>query len=1232
MTENLEKNKCPSRTLFIGVGGVGSKIIRLVADKCDNTDTTNIKFVVMDTDVNDLRKLRDGAPVDIRAIQTSSTQTVGAYLNYDVDASQQWFPKNSILYNKTVSEGAGQVRAISRLALNATIRQGNIKPLYNAIDELFAKDGRDLKQALRIYIVSTSAGGTGSGIAMGVSQLIRLYMTQNYPESNCMIRGMLILPGVLDTVITSEKERNSIRRNGYATIKEINAFMMLGSRFFEVDKDLSRYRDLFLGFPVPEGQDVSLRELPFDFCFLLDRLDLNQGNMKNLSQYIDYAAQSLFEQNIGPMQGKAFSVEDNIVKEAADKKMLGRNRFGAIGAAVVQYPYETIANYVAKSWAIEQIGGESVTEGWLQYDREYLRLMNEYRKHGGARETPPVRGTVYVDKLKQSESKLSAQLRRRYLGGDDIDAVAERIDEEISDYFVRLNRVLRERLMGIPSYKEQYDALRALTSKAHFNNEMNRGKYTSYFGKIDDYASESRKSAASTGKSAGNAIFWDEEMRVSNNIQEYAVESILKAEDGAIHPNAMRAYLYSLSDAFSKRIEEVEEIIKRAEETMTEFAPSTKSKKFKPPLSVKKGSDVGDRTRQDVLSDESKYRSCGWLQKRKLKPLYNELAKWAAAYIKAIDEYAENAARLKAYELGKAYILKVVSAFEKFYDKFPGKVKKLHVQQEDLEKELEFSNGDSVTRICATKELLREIVERCSQNADELLPEQLNARIYNALKRNVILEREMENDTGIVDKRTDVFDQEILKFFEKSVRDNCKDILDKNILEAIQWECELKALIEEKRKYDIRGDLSEEKPNAVSLDKQYVSKYIASRISEGKLLASPGISIATFTEPRKVSECAFNEELKLSRTIKVDDYINSSAGASKSVSKYELHFFEALYNITPDKLARFAAKKSSETGIRDAGIYFDAYQDYMKGVGPDSTKSMVISPHIDKRWDTIAVMPEIDMEYQKESFKRIHLAMFYGIVYGLIKRRQITVYNPEKKYFQLESKDGEFKDLIVSNGSPCDEFYEVLDSLYRDRSAVEAILEIADEYRHKDEEKHTKFDDTEFVKHVKSLKLDYFDDQDVDDTAVDSVFAIPLLYYKSIPNSKRDDSELILMIESVIDAFKNEIRVFDCSADRLSHLTKLMGDQFELLRNGYHSNLDKFLQDAAISRSYDDNDVVKWIIRKLKELTEGIEANESVDSENKPIESPATEPEYKAKSDNAEDSEPTDENSDAASE
>ena len=114
--EKVQSNKVNAPILFIGVGGIGSKIVKGVADRAINDDTSNIRFVVMDTDVNDLLTVNKGA--EIVAIQTSSTSSVESYLKNDKDAKHNWFPENKMMDSKTVSEGAGQVRAISRLAVN----------------------------------------------------------------------------------------------------------------------------------------------------------------------------------------------------------------------------------------------------------------------------------------------------------------------------------------------------------------------------------------------------------------------------------------------------------------------------------------------------------------------------------------------------------------------------------------------------------------------------------------------------------------------------------------------------------------------------------------------------------------------------------------------------------------------------------------------------------------------------------------------------------------------------------------------------------------------------------------------------------------------------------------------------------------------------------------------------------------------------------------------------------
>ena len=52
--EILKDNVVDALTLFVGVGGTGSKIVTRVAELCSPGEVENINFVCLDTNVNDL--------------------------------------------------------------------------------------------------------------------------------------------------------------------------------------------------------------------------------------------------------------------------------------------------------------------------------------------------------------------------------------------------------------------------------------------------------------------------------------------------------------------------------------------------------------------------------------------------------------------------------------------------------------------------------------------------------------------------------------------------------------------------------------------------------------------------------------------------------------------------------------------------------------------------------------------------------------------------------------------------------------------------------------------------------------------------------------------------------------------------------------------------------------------------------------------------------------------------
>ena len=254
-----------------------------------------------------------------------------------------------------------------------------------------------------------------------------------------------------------------------------------------------------------------------------------------------------------------------------------------------------------------------------------------------------------------------------------------------------------------------------------------------------------------------------------------------------------------------------------------------------------------------------------------------------------------------------------------------------------------------------------------------------------------------------------------------------------------------------------------------------------------------------------------------------------NATGTDTVSKYEIHFFNALYNITPDMLSRFKSPdecKEDAQFSEEAGIYFKAYHDYIKKIGPDSTKSSTISLHVDKRWDSLTEMPEISLDAHYKEMVKIHSALVYGIVHGMIITHPSSRYDAQKRIYALEDTEGDRTALIVSNNTECDEFYEVLDALYRDRASVAKIYEMQAERCKYDIDANRRYSESAFVRDTASFKIGD------GHPAPTSVFEIPLAYYNSLPRSKMDDNELSIMIDSVISVLEKEVSKYEQEVDR----------------------------------------------------------------------------------------------------
>jgi len=1227
----VKANEINATYLFLGVGGCGCDIVKRIAKRCHPLERENISFVCMDTDVNDLKRIKDELPF-VRTIQTSTTQTVGAFLDNDDDARKNWFPKSAVMYDKTMSEGAGQVRAISRLALDATIKTGRIRPLYDAIDALFRKTGKEMKQSMRCIIASSASGGTGSGMILPTAMLVREYVKEKYPNSALLTRALLLLPETLDSVIDSQTERDSQARNGYATIKELNAFMIKGSGFVDLDPDMQQYSGLGVKVPVAGSDKLkNLSNLPIDFCFLMDGQDAEDSTLTNYNQYKEQAAIALYEQNIGPMHRKSASTEDNIIKELAKAK--GRNRFGGIGAGIVKYPYDRIVDYIACDLAIDSIGGEGDAAKWTKYDKAFDIYKLNQKKMGIPQSEQMKKYEFYPKEVQDAHDSFSKDLQNVYLN---------EMDKRIKNYLTKLS----DYAAGLITQNKEIGNAKAGAEGIKISDADKVKKEAQaliqYHKKVTEVDKNSSLKITKLVERNIESIFTNTDVKTAVKVsEEYAIENLLRFdEDGSVtHPCAARCYLYKLQEILTKQISETSaECDNKAKQLINTIG----STEYDLDGKHKTRGMQGIAELKDISGKPLTYKSS------KEKALIAKCTPYFTTFKKKIEEYYTEVAKLVAYKVANDYIESYSAEYERFFDSFVQKTKNLTTDKIDIIEELKYKNGNSEMNVCADADVLKSLsrttVISNSKDSTLLTPE-VNGAIFDQVKKNALYRRDKDaagENMFIENTSKDIFDETLMGYFKQTIRDNA-DKLNVNIIRAIALEYEVKERL---------------KNPEFTFNQKDAEAYIRTKMQQGARIAAPSVQRMQNVEPREVKRAAYHKNLLDDRKFAIRTLVENG-DECETVSEREIRFYNALYNVTPDKLKKFAAPYETETGAKDGGVYFKAYRSYSRHIGPDSTKNAAMSTHIDKRWDSIKVMPELDDAYQKKIINNIHKAFIYGIVHDAIQHKSLSNKVHGKSIYTYYNSEDRYEELVVPNGTLCDEFYEILDSLYVNAKVVEDINEnIKSRKRIMSVMKNCNYEGTEFFKDMASFNLiDICDGKprkaktaeqiekiaakieecnnnllrfdewiktpellegeelnkfkalvpnakfegeyptkdeiieakrtyEYDENTIlveneTSLFAIPLVYYYSLPNSSRFISELTAMVDAVIDVFREEYETWEKGEDVKFVLCNRLLNEFSLLKKNYKKYTNGVFK---VPENEDENEVLDIVSRRIQDV------------------------------------------------
>lgn len=1130
-------------TLIVGLGGTGSKIVLRVAEKVSEEQRKSIGFAVFDTDVNELRQISENNPF-VHTIQTSTKLSVGEYLDIDVHSRDTWFPVNAILNSKTLTEGAGQVRAISRLALETAIRAGKMESLHQAIENLYKLEGNEYEQALRVIIVSSLAGGTGSGLILPVALYIKNYLATRFRQSANITRGFFLLPEVFYEVIKGQAERNNLKSNAYATLRELDAFLMKGDSTLH-----EKYKDsVKIDFPCAgTGEYEQYNVRPYDYCFLFDAQNADGKKLDSFNQYLDHAANCIYAQSIGPMNKRSNSSEDNTIRKLCSEK--GRNRYAGAGTSMLIYPNEDVKEYLALTWA-----SECVSDQWLVFDKMFKERKEEIARmrRQGLKVVDVNAAKCYVETVEQmakDKDPFAAAIVNACGRYDE--SGFTKISNKWDDYMDALmNKIEMENSSG----QEELDSARTKVSvamneltpdnnsgvlktgddtwEAYINTYLALQKYK---GMIMKYADESSHTIAYT-------IFKASAESAVSDKQKFRLETYLRdADNSFIHPSAVRYFLYKVLDGMKKRRISIQDECEEIEKFFDGFEAAY----FDDPKTDDVEETVNDLARTKKVSLKDRIRKRLSSDQEDLKAAYS-------TYLQKADDYRVQSVLLAVFEEGIDYVQSLCDAFQKFFMSFDEKIATIEKKRSVIEKKYNSMKGTAARYVCASSVCLHAMSDEMPYTGsyitiDNELAEDIYVRVrsyamlpkkterLNSKSRRARKSEEQNEYSGYF---SDIFEYGILNYFADAVEETYGDIVNMDVITAIEKEASYEHGI---------------------YDPAKVEQYVKHVFDETKILAAPFIEKPLGEEKDPINSCAYNVNLNphddSPRSKLIDKELRNFGGEEdKDVPMNMILFYKSFYGLRANDLSKFAPPQKTDTYNRSAGEYYKAYFELIANIHPEPHKSKVITPHIDRWWHNVVMLPDLDEENQARQEEEIYSAFFWGIVGRYIDMFE-TGYD-QRMYRLLVEKLGmenEESRLIVSNSTPCDQLYEVLDSLAIYPELVRNIILNKEKIISEEIDNNVPIEEGFLMNCLKNFRVKEFAFSE--DDGVRSIFDLPLLLKKSVTKEQYFEEKVVRILKTEIAEIENYVTRF-CGAKELPRKMKeiLMG-QFE-----------KFLRDIEVEQ------------------------------------------------------------------
>lgn len=323
--KNVKMKDIP--VLLVGLGGSGIKALLSFKEKAESIfpeeNSVNLEYLAIDTDeIGTDANISRKDTIIIQSADTAMLLREGARDKGIIpEEIRSWLDPQMSPFK--VMNGAAGIRQAGRLILFL-----NIVQVYQALEKKISriKVGYDLhKVRIQVYLFTGIGGGTGSGMFVDVSYLIRKICP------NADMNGIIIMPDVscMKTGLRDVTKRN-IKRNGFAALKELEYLMML-----------KRYSEWFYQ-EYPGHIGAVYTQVPiFDNCILVGAQEEGRNAIGTESEIYERVAEYILTE-LQEKSIRSFGIESfksNLASQNNDKECFFE-LYAAIGAKTEYIPVD----------------------------------------------------------------------------------------------------------------------------------------------------------------------------------------------------------------------------------------------------------------------------------------------------------------------------------------------------------------------------------------------------------------------------------------------------------------------------------------------------------------------------------------------------------------------------------------------------------------------------------------------------------------------------------------------------------------------------------------------------------------------------------------------------------------------------------------------------------------------------------------------------------------------------